>query len=155
VTGNTGIDAVLYVRDLLESGALPAPPWPGPNPARRLIVVTSHRRENVGPGFASAMRALARIAERPDVEIVYPVHRNPNVVGPAHELLSNRPNIHLIDPVAYVPFVRWANQSWFCARKPNGRRPLKPVPSNWSAPTKIVSCGRPRGCLTTWRNTNA
>jgi len=105
VTGNTGIDAVLYVRDLLESGALPAPPWPGPNPARRLIVVTSHRRENVGPGFASAMRALARIAERPDVEIVYPVHRNPNVVGPAHELLSNRPNIHLIDPVAYVPFV--------------------------------------------------
>ena len=105
VTGNTGIDAVLYVRDLLESGALPAPPWPGPNPARRLIVVTSHRRENFGPGFASAMRALARIAERPDVEIVYPVHRNPNVVGPAHELLSNRPNIHLIEPVAYVPFV--------------------------------------------------
>ena len=105
VTGNTGIDAVLYVRDLLESGALPAPPWPGPNPARRLIVVTSHRRENFGPGFASAMRALARIAERPDVEIVYPVHRNPNVVGPAHELLGNRPNIHLIEPVAYVPFV--------------------------------------------------
>jgi UDP-N-acetylglucosamine 2-epimerase (non-hydrolysing) len=105
VTGNTGIDAVLYVRDLLESGALPAPRWPGPNPARRLIVVTSHRRENFGPGFASAMRALARIAERPDVEIVYPVHRNPNVAGPAHELLSNRPNIHLIEPVAYVPFV--------------------------------------------------
>lgn len=51
------------------------------------------------------MRALARIAERPDVEIVYPVHRNPNVLGPAHELLGNRPNIHLIEPVAYVPFV--------------------------------------------------
>src|SRR6516162_11299618 len=68
-------------------------------------MVTSHRRENFGPGFASAMRALARIAERPDVEIVYPVHRNPNVVGPAHELLSNRPNIHLIEPVAYVSFV--------------------------------------------------
>ena len=105
VTGNTGIDAVLYVRDALESGALPAPPFPGLNPARRLIVVTSHRRENFGPGFASAMRALARIAERSDVEIVYPVHRNPNVLGPAHELLSNRLNIHLIEPLAYVPFV--------------------------------------------------
>ena len=58
---------------------------------------------------ARALRARcarsARIAERPDVEIVYPVHRNPNVVGPAHDLLSNRPNIHLIEPVAYVPFV--------------------------------------------------
>lgn len=82
MTGNTGIDAVLYVRDLLESGALPAPPWPGPNPARRLIVVTSHRRENFGPGFASAMRALARIAERPDVEIVYPSTGTPTSSAP-------------------------------------------------------------------------
>jgi UDP-N-acetylglucosamine 2-epimerase (non-hydrolysing) len=46
--------------------------------------VTSHRRENFGPGFRSAMQALARLAERPDVQLVYPVHRNPNVLGPAH-----------------------------------------------------------------------
>jgi UDP-N-acetylglucosamine 2-epimerase (non-hydrolysing) len=85
VTGNTGIDAVLHVRNTLDSGALLATEWPQLNPRRRLIVVTSHRRENFGPGFASAMGALARIAGRPDVEIVYPVHRNPRVLGLAHE----------------------------------------------------------------------
>ncbi len=105
VTGNTGIDAVLYVRDALESGALDGPPWPWLDPARRLIVVTSHRRENFGDGFVREMRALAQIAARPDVAIVYPVHRNPNVLGPAHELLGGHPNIHLIDPLPYVPFV--------------------------------------------------
>ena len=74
MTGNTGIDAVPHVRNTLDSGALPATEWPQLNPQRRLIVVTSHRRENLGPGFASAMGTLARIADRPDVEIVYPVH---------------------------------------------------------------------------------
>jgi UDP-N-acetylglucosamine 2-epimerase (non-hydrolysing) len=105
VTGNTGIDAVLYVRDALESGALAAPPWPCLDPTRKLIVVTSHRRENFGDRFAGEMRALARIAERPEVQIVYPVHRNPNVLGPAHKLLGGRPNVHLLEPLAYVPFV--------------------------------------------------
>jgi UDP-N-acetylglucosamine 2-epimerase (non-hydrolysing) len=51
------------------------------------------------------MAALARIATRGDVDIVYPVHRNPNVLGPAHELLGKSRNIHLIEPLAYVPFV--------------------------------------------------
>jgi UDP-N-acetylglucosamine 2-epimerase (non-hydrolysing) len=78
ITGNTGIDAVLYVRDALESGALPAAEWPCLDSEHRLIVVTSHRRENFGSGFVREMRALARIAERPDVQLVYPVHRNPN-----------------------------------------------------------------------------
>lgn len=105
VTGNTGIDAVLYVRDALESGLLEPGTQFRRDAGRRLIVVTSHRRENFGDGFASSMRALARIAERPDVEIVYPVHRNPNVLGPAHEILGGTPNIHLIEPVSYVPFV--------------------------------------------------
>jgi UDP-N-acetylglucosamine 2-epimerase (non-hydrolysing) len=105
VTGNTGIDAVLYVRDALESGALPAHHWPFLDPVRRLIVVTSHRRENFGDGFTREMRALGRLAERPDVQIVYPVHRNPHVLGPAHEMLADCPNIHLIEPLPYVPFV--------------------------------------------------
>ena len=105
VTGNTGIDAVLYVRDALASGALSQAGWPFFDAARRLIVVTSHRRENFGNGFVREMRALARIATRPDVEIVYPVHRNPNVLEPAHELLGGRANVHLIEPLAYVPFV--------------------------------------------------
>ena len=105
ITGNTGIDAVLYVRDALESGALPAAEWPWLDAGRRLIVVTGHRRENFGDRFLREMRALARIAERPDVELVYPVHRNPNVLGPAHELLGGHTNIHLVEPLAYVPFV--------------------------------------------------
>ncbi len=105
VTGNTGIDAVLYVRDALDSGALPAPEWPWLHPSKRLILVTSHRRESFGRGFASAMRALARLASREDVQIAYPVHRNPRVAGPAHALLAGLPNITLLDPLPYVPFV--------------------------------------------------
>ena len=105
VTGNTGIDAVLYVRDALESGALPSHHWPWLDPTRRLILVTSHRRENFGDGFTREMQALVRLAERPDVQIVYPVHRNPHVLGPAHEILEGHANIHLIEPLPYVPFV--------------------------------------------------
>ena len=112
VTGNTGIDAVLYVRDSLESGALPAADWPWLDPRRRLILVTGHRRENFGAAFAAEMRALARLAARPDVQVVYPVHRNPNVLGPAHEMLAGCPNIHLIEPLPYVPFVDLMRRSF-------------------------------------------
>jgi UDP-N-acetylglucosamine 2-epimerase (non-hydrolysing) len=111
VTGNTGIDAVLYVRDALESGAVAPPFWPWLDPSRRLILVTSHRRENFGDAFRSAMRALATLADRQDVQIVYPVHRNPNVAGPAYEILSGHPNIVLLEPLPYVPFVDLARRS--------------------------------------------
>ena len=113
VTGNTGIDAVLYVRDALESGPLPAADWSCLDPARRLIVVTGHRRENFGRAFEREMRALARLAARPDVQLVYPVHRNPNVLGPAHELLGGCSNIHLIEPLPYVPFVDLLRRAYF------------------------------------------
>jgi UDP-N-acetylglucosamine 2-epimerase (non-hydrolysing) len=113
ITGNTGIDAVLYVRDALASGALAVPACPCLETSRRLIVVTSHRRENFGPGFERAMRALARIAARPDVQLVYPVHRNPHVLGPAHELLGGHPNIHLVEPLPYVPFVDLLRRAYF------------------------------------------
>jgi len=112
VTGNTGIDAVLYVRDSLDTGALPSCDWPWLAPSQRLIVVTSHRRENFGEAFASEMRALLRIAERDDVQLVYPVHPNPNVSGPAHELLGKRANIHLMEPLPYVPFVDLMRRAW-------------------------------------------
>jgi UDP-N-acetylglucosamine 2-epimerase (non-hydrolysing) len=105
ITGNTGIDAVLYVRDALAAGELSAPEWPWIDPERKLVLVTSHRRENFGPGFRSAMRALAALSERPDVQIAYPVHRNPNVSGPAREILSGCRNVVLLDPAPYVPFV--------------------------------------------------
>jgi UDP-N-acetylglucosamine 2-epimerase (non-hydrolysing) len=113
ITGNTGIDAVLYVRDALASGTLAAPDWPCLENGRRLIVVTSHRRENFGPGFERAMRALERIAGRPDVQLVYPVHRNPHVLGPAHKLLGGHPHIHLVEPLAYVPFVDLLRRAYF------------------------------------------
>jgi UDP-N-acetylglucosamine 2-epimerase (non-hydrolysing) len=112
VTGNTGIDAVLWVRHALEQGELHAPAWPWLDPARRLVLVTCHRRENFGPGFDRAMRALALVAERPDVQVVYPVHRNPNVLGPAHSQLSGHANIVLLDPLPYVAFVDLMRRCW-------------------------------------------
>jgi UDP-N-acetylglucosamine 2-epimerase (non-hydrolysing) len=105
VTGNSGIDAVLYVRDGLESGRLIAEGLPTLNPLKKLIVVTAHRRESFGEGFEHICAALARLARRPDVQIVYPVHRNPNVQEPVNRRLAGLPNILLIDPLEYVQFV--------------------------------------------------
>src|SRR5262249_9421150 len=98
VTGNTGIDSVLYVRELLESGELPLNDGRDGGDGKRLILVTSHRRETFGTGFARVMKTLLRIAQIPGVGIVYPVHRNPHVLGPAHELLAGQKNIRLIEP---------------------------------------------------------
>ncbi len=105
ITGNTGIDAVLFVRDALLSGAIPRPDWSWLDASRRLVLVTSHRRESFGPAFEGSMRALAHLAERRDVQIVYPVHPNPNVSGPARARLSRLPNIVLLDPQPYAAFV--------------------------------------------------
>ncbi len=105
VTGNSGIDAVLYVRDGLESGRLTGIDLSGLDPEKKLIVVTAHRRESFGVGFERICAALARLAARPDVQIVYPVHRNPNVMEPVNRLLAGLPNVLLIEPLEYVPFV--------------------------------------------------
>jgi UDP-N-acetylglucosamine 2-epimerase (non-hydrolysing) len=108
VTGNSGIDALLNVRDRLASGELKGQADLAPfgcDPARRLIVVTAHRRESFGGGFENICRALQVIARRNDVEIVYPVHRNPNVTGPVQRYLDGLPNVQLIEPLEYVPFV--------------------------------------------------
>jgi UDP-N-acetylglucosamine 2-epimerase (non-hydrolysing) len=118
VTGNTVIDALLAVvhklrhdeaaqRVLRERFAFL-------NPARRLILVTGHRRENFGEGFQNICMALADIAaEHPDVEILYPVHLNPNVRQPVSQILAARQlnNVHLIDPVDYLPFVYLMDRS--------------------------------------------
>jgi UDP-N-acetylglucosamine 2-epimerase (non-hydrolysing) len=105
VTGNTGIDAVLYVRDGLEQGRLHGGAWPQLDPGKKLIVVTAHRRESFGEGFERICRALAELANREDVQIVYPVHPNPSVQDPVQRLLAGHPNIRLIEPLSYVPFV--------------------------------------------------
>ena len=105
VTGNTGIDSVLFVREALEQGTLRGREWPELDASKKLIVVTAHRRESFGDGFARICRALARIADRGDVQLVYPVHPNPNVQDPVQRYLASHPNVNLIAPLSYVPFV--------------------------------------------------
>jgi len=105
VTGNTGIDAVLHVVRELEAGRLSGGGWPRLDPRKKLIVVTAHRRESFGEGFENLCSALLRLAERDDIQIVYPVHPNPNVVAPVFGRLSGHPNILLQEPLGYVPFV--------------------------------------------------
>lgn len=105
VTGNSGIDAVLHVARALEQGSLAPGWWPWLDPGRRLIVVTAHRRESFGAGMGRICSALAELARRPDVQIAYPVHRNPNVLGPVTERLGGEPNIVLLEPLDYRRFV--------------------------------------------------
>jgi UDP-N-acetylglucosamine 2-epimerase (non-hydrolysing) len=105
VTGNTGIDAVLQVSQRLQSGELPGLKLPGLDASRRLLVVTAHRRENHGAPLEAICQALVRLARRGDVQIVFPVHRNPKVVGPVERLLGAEPGILLCEPLEYVPFV--------------------------------------------------
>jgi UDP-N-acetylglucosamine 2-epimerase (non-hydrolysing) len=112
VTGNSGIDAVLRIRDRLDSGSLPQTRYAWRDSAKKLILVTAHRRESFGSGIESICDGLLRSAARGDVQIVYPVHRNPNVTGPVHRLLENQPNIFLIDPLEYVPFVELMRASY-------------------------------------------
>jgi UDP-N-acetylglucosamine 2-epimerase (non-hydrolysing) len=68
-------------------------------------VVTAHRRESFGEGFQRICTALAQLAGRPDVQIVYPVHPNPSVEGPVKQRLAGLHNVFLIEPLEYVPFV--------------------------------------------------
>lgn len=105
VTGNTVIDALLDVVAMLEKDSARFDQQFGIDPAKRLILVTGHRRESFGDGFARICEALATLAARADVEIVYPVHMNPNVRGPVEEKLSGLSNVHLIAPQDYLPFV--------------------------------------------------
>jgi UDP-N-acetylglucosamine 2-epimerase len=112
VTGNTGIDAVLYIRDQLDSGAVESPEWPWLDPEKKLILVTAHRRESFGAGFDGICEGVRRLATRPDVLIAYPVHPNPNVTDPVFAKLSGLARIHLIEPLNYVPFVDLMRRAW-------------------------------------------
>lgn len=110
VTGNTVIDALEQTverlqRDAALRGAVDAQ-FPFLLPERKLLLVTGHRRESFGDGFANICRALAELAQRPDLQIVYPVHLNPNVQGPVHAQLGGLDNVHLIAPQDYLAFVR-------------------------------------------------
>lgn len=110
VTGNTVIDALLVVKAKLETSAALAADmaarFPFLRDGARMMLITGHRRENFGGGFERICDAIAQIARRyPDMDLVYPVHLNPNVQEPVNRLLRDILNVHLIEPQDYLPFV--------------------------------------------------
>jgi UDP-N-acetylglucosamine 2-epimerase (non-hydrolysing) len=120
VTGNTVIDALFMAR--AKADALPVNHWQNllgdtvyhqvTDPARKFILITGHRRENFGQGFVDLCNAIRTLAvNHPDWVLVYPVHLNPNVQKPVNEILSGLDNVHLIEPLDYLPFVWLMNQS--------------------------------------------
>lgn len=120
VTGNTVIDALFWVREKLNN--FPASYWQQQfaaelfarinDPQRKMILITGHRRENFGQGFQDLCSAIRQLAEKyPSWDFIYPVHLNPNVQKPVKEILGDTPNISLIEPKDYLPFVWLMNQS--------------------------------------------
>ncbi|VVO31016.1 UDP-N-acetylglucosamine 2-epimerase [Pseudomonas fluorescens] len=110
VTGNTGIDALTLAAQRIEQDRPLRQrldrQFDFLTPERKVLLVTGHRRENFGGGFIDICQALRTLAQRPDIQIVYPVHLNPNVLGPVTEYLGHLPNVHLIKPLDYLSFVR-------------------------------------------------
>ena len=110
LTGSTVFDALFYTLNKKPSGngKLPIPL----NPDKRLVLVTVHRRENFGEPLRDICRALKDIvAQHNDVEMVIPVHRNPNVRDVVYDILGKQPNIYLIDPMDYEPFCQLMEKS--------------------------------------------
>lgn len=117
VTGNTVIDALLSVtkrfdcqpelrKEMIEH-------FPFLDEDKKLILVTGHRRESFGEGFEKICEALATIAkDHPEVQILYPVHLNPNVRRPVNRILSNLDNVYLVEPQKYLPFVYLMNRAY-------------------------------------------
>lgn len=117
VTGNTVIDALLQVKDKVEQDEDLIQKFEQEfkflDKSKKLVLVTGHRRENFGQGFLNICTALANLAKKySDIQIVYPVHLNPNVQTPVNELLSGIDNIFLIQPQDYLPFVYLMNRSY-------------------------------------------
>jgi UDP-N-acetylglucosamine 2-epimerase (non-hydrolysing) len=121
VTGNTVIDALFLALDKIEKNdELKTKIVESINSQyeikedKKLILVTGHRRENFGDGFINICEALKTLAiNNPDVDIVYPVHLNPNVQKPVKEILSNTSNVYLINPLQYESFIYMMNKSYF------------------------------------------
>lgn len=115
VTGNTVIDALSLGLRVLERNAAVRVgiehQFSFLDAGKHLVLVTGHRRENFGDGFERICTALREIGSRSDVEIVYPVHLNPNVKGPVTRLLGGKPNVHLIEPLDYLPFIYLMSRS--------------------------------------------
>lgn len=121
VTGNTVIDALMYVLHRIENQPelkekikkKISSQYPFDH-NRKVILVTGHRRENFGQGFINICEGLKQIAlNNPDIDIVYPVHLNPNVQKPVNQILSDIENVYLIDPLQYEEFIYLMSQAYF------------------------------------------
>jgi UDP-N-acetylglucosamine 2-epimerase (non-hydrolysing) len=110
VTGNTVIDALLDVVNKIEADDSLLDQYkekiPRLSPSRKIVLITGHRRENFGDGFERICKAIATLANNhKEVDFIYPVHLNPNVLEPVNRLLGGMENVHLIEPLDYLPFV--------------------------------------------------
>jgi UDP-N-acetylglucosamine 2-epimerase (non-hydrolysing) len=112
VTGNTVIDSLKSVVNRFETDSTLTAKFAaefGLDPTKRTMLVTGHRRESFGDGFEQICAALAKLAARDDLQIIYPVHLNPNVKEPVERLLAGKPNVHLVAPQQYLAFVYLMN----------------------------------------------
>lgn len=116
VTGNTVIDTLLHFSSAIDADRLMnaklAARFPFLDPSKKMILVTGHRRENFDGGIQRICTALRGLAARGDVQIVYPVHPNPNVRSVVNAELEGVPNIHLVEPQDYLPFLYLQKQSY-------------------------------------------
>lgn len=117
VTGNTVIDALYFIKDKIKSdkqlNTSLESLFPFLDKQKKLLLVTGHRRESFGGGFERICEALVKTAEKyPDLQILYPMHLNPNVREPVNRLLKSVDNIFLIEPQQYLPFIYLMNQAY-------------------------------------------
>jgi UDP-N-acetylglucosamine 2-epimerase (non-hydrolysing) len=115
VTGNTVIDALLLVVERIRTNNSYRSNWlfKGIDFSKKIVLITGHRRENFGEGFLNICKAIRSLSiEFPQIEFVYPVHLNPNVRKPVTSILKGLPNVHLIEPLDYEPFVYLMDKSY-------------------------------------------
>ena len=115
VTGNTVVDALLMTRGILENNSRLVEKiekgLPPLDPNKKLILITGHRRESFGAAFEQFALALKELATESDLDLVYPVHLNPNVQAPVRKILSDLDNVYLIPPLEYPSFVHLMNKA--------------------------------------------
>ena len=131
VTGNPGIDALLKIKDRIgDYGNVRRSiddqlPQQGDN--RRVILVTAHRRENFDGGMERVASSIRMLAQRDDVVVVFPVHPNPNVLGPIQSLLGDQPRVRLVPPLDYLPFIYLLSRADFVLTDSGGLQEEAPA----------------------------
>ncbi len=115
VTGNTVVDALMLISSKLAADAELTALYDSQyriDKKKKLVLVTGHRRENFGTGFERICQAIFHLSKREDIQIIYPVHLNPNVQEPVRKILAGQSNVFLIEPLEYLPFVHLMHRSY-------------------------------------------